>query len=257
MSEVQSVQSAPLAKAVVIVGVSHNPGLGFAIARKFAESGHAVGIIGRQQDRLDACKAAICEAVPSAAVAAATADCTDPEQIKAAFASLQAANGVPDCLCYNVSARPFPPTPVGEIDPARLESEWKTGPFGALLCIQEVLPAMRAAGAGAILFTGASASLRGSARFGTFAVNKCGLRALAQSLAREESPNGVHVAHVVVDAMVDMPVIHGFIEKGFIEATPGRLLDTSSAADVYYQLYSQNSRCFSFEVDIRPHEAQW
>ena len=127
----------------------------------------------------------------------------------------------------------------------------------ALLCVQQVLPAMKAAGTGAILFTGASASLRGSAKFGSFAVNKCGLRALAQSLAREEAPGGVHVAHVVVDAMVDMPVIHDFIEKGFIEAAPGRLLDTGSAADVYWQLYEQDKRCMAFEVDLRPHEAQW
>ena len=70
--------------------------------------------------------------------------------------------------------------------------------------------------------------------------------------------DGVHVAHVVVDAMVDMPVIHGFIEKGFITAdSPRRLLDTAAAAEVFHQLYEQDSRCFSFEVDVRPCEAQW
>ena len=248
--------SAGLAKTVVVVGVSHMPGLGFAVAKKFASSGHAVGMIGRQQDRLDACKAAILEAVPSAQVLGACADATDAEQVKAAFATLKAAHGAPDCLVYNISSRPFPPTPVGEIEPERLLNDWKTGPYAAMMCVQQVLPAMREAGAGAILFTGASASLRGSAKFGAFAVNKCGLRALAQSLAREEMAAGVHVAHIVVDAMVDMPVIHGFIEKGFIDATPGRLLDTSSAADAYYQLYSQDKRCFSFEVDLRPYESQ-
>ena len=148
-------------------------------AKKFASSGHAVGMIGRQQDRLDACRAAILEEVPSAKILGAAADVTDADQCAQAFATLQAAHGDPDCLCYNISSRPFPPTPVGEMDPSRLESDWKTGPYAALLCVQQVLPAMRAAGTGAILFTGASASLRGSAKFGSFAVNKCGLRALA------------------------------------------------------------------------------
>ena len=68
----------------------------------------------------------------------------------------------------------------------------------------------------------------------------------------------MHVAHVVVDALVDMPVIHSFVEKGFIKVdSPQRLLDTDLAADQYYQLYSQDKRCFAFEVDIRPCEAQW
>jgi NAD(P)-dependent dehydrogenase (short-subunit alcohol dehydrogenase family) len=252
-----SATSVSVSKAVVVVGVSYMPGLGYAIAKKFASSGHAVGMIGRQQDRLDACRAAILAECPSAKILGAAADVTDPDQCATAFAALRAAHGDPDCLCYNISARPFPPAPVGAIDPSRLESDWKTGPYAALLCVQQVLPAMKAAGTGAILFTGASASLRGSAKFGSFAVNKCGLRALAQSLAREEAPGGVHVAHVVVDAMVDMPVIHDFIEKGFIEAAPGRLLDTGSAADVYWQLYEQDKRCMAFEVDLRPHEAQW
>jgi NAD(P)-dependent dehydrogenase (short-subunit alcohol dehydrogenase family) len=186
------------------------------------------------------------------------ADATDAEQVAQAFATLKAAHGDPDCLCYNIAARPFPPTQVFDLDPARLESEWKTGPYGALLCVKEVLPAMREAGRGTILFTGASASLKGNAKFGCFAVQKMGLRALAQSLAREEAAGGVHVAHVVIDAMVDMPVIHGFIEKGFIKAdSPDRLLDTDAAAEQYFQLYCQEKRCFTFEVDIRPCEAQW
>ena len=118
--------SANVGKAVVIVGVSHMPGLGFAIAKKFALSGHAVGMIGRQQERLDACRAAILEAVPAAQVLGAVADATDPAQVSRAFTDLKAAHGDPDCLCYNISSRPFPPTPVGETDPARLESDWKS-----------------------------------------------------------------------------------------------------------------------------------
>ena len=110
---------------------------------------------------------------------------------------------------------------------------------------------MRVAKEGSIIFTGASASLRGASGFGTFCVAKTGLRAFAQALAKEEAPNGVHVGHVVVDAMLDMPVIRDFVDK---DISPGRLLDTDAAAEVYYHLASQGKRCMTFEVDVRPHE---
>ena len=213
-----------------------------------------VGIVGRQQDKLDACKAAILAAVPGADVVAVAADATDEVQAASAFATLRQSHGAPSALIYNLSARPFPPTKIEDVTPARLESDWRTGPFGALLCVQQCLPAMKEAKSGTIIFTGASASLRGTGRFGSFAVNKCGLRALAQSLAKESLPDGIHVAHVVVDAMVDMPVIHKFFPDGI---APGRLLDTEAAAEHYWQLHAQDKRCLTFETDIRPLLMDW
>jgi NAD(P)-dependent dehydrogenase (short-subunit alcohol dehydrogenase family) len=140
---------------------------------------------------------------------------------------------------------------VADLNVDRLENDWKTGAYGALLCIHQVLPGMREAGRGAILVTGASASLRGSASFGSFAASKSSLRALSQSLAKEVAPYGVHVAHVVVDALVDLGV------GPSATAPPGRTLDTTAVAQVYHDLYSQDKRCFTFECDVRPHEAQW
>lgn len=244
-------------KSVVIVGVSHSPGLGFAIARKFAREGHAVGILGRHEERLEACKAQILEEISTAQIIGVQADCSKEEEVKNAFGILRAEHGAPDCLVFNMASRPFPPTSIGETSLARLEADWKAGPFAALMCVKEVLPSMRSSGSGTILFTGASASLRGSKNFGSFAVSKCGLRAMAQSLAREEARNGVHVAHIIVDALVDMPVVNKFIEQGMLEATPGRLLDTDFGADVYWQLYSQDKRCWTFEIDIRPSFAEF
>ena len=112
---------------------------------------------------------------------------------------------------------------------------------------------MREQGAGTVLFTGASASLRGSSRFGSFAVSKTGLRALAQSLCKEEAKHGVHVGHVVIDGLVDMPLINKFMP----DASKGRLMDTSAVAEVYWQLHMQDKRCQTFEMDLRPHEAEW
>ena len=186
-------------RAVVVVGVSHSPGLGYAIAKRFCEGGLAVGIIGRQSARLEECKTQILEAVPGAAVTAVTADATEADDVKRAFSELEAKQGPADCLIYNMSSRPFPPTAVEELSSERLLADMKTGPFAALLCVQAVLPAMSAAGRGAIIFSGASASLRGTARFGSFSCAKTSLRALAQSLAKEVGPSGVHIAHVIVD----------------------------------------------------------
>lgn len=277
--------------AAVVVGVSHRPGLGYAIAQRFAEGGMKVGIIGRQEEALKACKAAILAEVPSATVDFCVCDATDPKQVAAAFDGFKDAHGPCDALIYNLSSRPFPPTPIADVTPERarrrsqtedgralpavaacactcrrlsrglrrapwwagLESDWKTGPYSALLCVQQVLPGMRARGAGSVIFTGASASLRGSARFGSFAVAKTGLRALAQSLAKEVATDGVHVSHVVIDCMVDMPVINQF----FPDASKGRMLDTAAAADYYWTLAQQGKRCFAFETDLRPHESQW
>lgn len=140
--------------AAVVVGVSHMPGIGFAVAKRFAQEGLAVGMVGRQQDRLDAAVAAIQSAVEGASVACCAADTTDGEAIKAALEQLKAQHGAPECLVYNVSARPFPPAAVADIDPARLISDWNTGPLGAMYCSQAVLPDMRAAGKGCIIFTG-------------------------------------------------------------------------------------------------------
>lgn len=248
-----SVPPPSAAGVAVVVGVSHSPGIGSSVAKRFAEGGMKVGIIGRQSARLEEVKREILEAVPEADIVCAPCDATDPTAVKQAFQSLKAKQGAPSALIYNLSCRPFPPTEVSSIDPARLESDWRTGPYGALLCVQEVLPAMREQGEGTILFTGASASLRGSKKFGSFAVAKTGLRSLAQSLCKEEGPNGVHVSHVVVDGLVDMPVIQQF----FPDAPPGRKLDPAAVAECYWQLHRQDKRCLAFEVDIRPHLADW
>lgn len=241
--------------AAVIVGVSSSTGLGAAVAERFAKGGMRVGIIGRSQAKLDACRSAILSAAPSADVVAVVADATDEAQISSAFATLRAAHGAPAALVYNVSVYPFPLASVSDTTPARLESDWKSGPFGALLCVQQVLPAMVEARGGTIILTGASASMRGAARFGSFAVAKCGLRALAQSLAKEVLKDGVHVAHVVVDAVLDMEATGKSLMGA--DTPPGKLADPMAVADFYWALHAQKQRCFTFESDLRPFLSSW
>jgi len=237
---------------VIVVGVSYEPGIGFAVAKRFAAEGMKVGMIGRQASRLTAASASIKDSIPGACVDTSVADATNPEEIKVAIAGFEKKHGPCKVLIYNVSARPFPPQEVADCPPERFVEHFNSNVMGALHCVQAVVPQMRETKAGTIIFTGASASWRGTAKFGFFGAAKMGLRSMAQSLAKELNPLGIHVAHVVIDGMVDMPVIHQFVGK-----PPGRMIDTDAIADVYWMLHCQKPHCFTFEIDVRPNAASW
>jgi NAD(P)-dependent dehydrogenase (short-subunit alcohol dehydrogenase family) len=119
---------------------------------------------------------------------------------------------------------------------------------GAFYAAQQVLPAMVEAGRGTILLTGATASLRGSARFSALAVGKFGLRVLAQSMAREFGPQGIHVAHVIIDGQINTPRMR--------ERSPDReehtMLSTGAIAETYWQLHVQDPTAWTLELDLRP-----
>mmetsp|Transcript_14961 Transcript_14961/g.31724 ORF Transcript_14961/g.31724 Transcript_14961/m.31724 type:complete len:209 (+) Transcript_14961:91-717(+) len=193
----------------IIIGVSYMPGLGHAIAKRFAEGGLSVGIIGRNAERLKAVQEDIEASTKDCkGVQFCTADVTDRASLQAAIKSF-AELGEPTVLVYNPSAPPFPPAEVADLDPERLVNDFKTGPVGFLTAVQAVMPAMKAAGKGTILVTGATASLRAAKGLSSFASAKTSLRALSQSLAKEVSAGGIHVAHVIVDGLVDMPIHSG------------------------------------------------
>jgi len=135
------------------------------------------------------------------------------------------------------------------MDPERFESAWRANCLGGFLAAREVLPAMLERGSGTILMTGATAALRGGARFAGLAVGKFGLRALAQSMAREFGPRGIHVAHFVIDGQIATP--------GALEGQPGRgeetFLAPAAIAETYWQVHRQDPSAWSLEVDLRPH----
>ena len=241
MAEIEPVTNG----AVVIVGVSHNPGMGYAVAERFAAGGMNVGIIGRNSEALANCKNSIVSAVPGADVEFVAADATDPSAVASAFATFKSCHGSPDALIYNLSPRPYPPAKVGDLTPERLEADWKTGPYAALLCVNQVLPSMKEKQCGTIIFTGASASLRGSAGFGAFGVAKAGLRSLAQSMAKELNKEGVHVAHVVIDGVVDSPNTRPWGETVMLQ-NPAEL------ADAFMMLVNQPRSCWSYELMLSP-----
>lgn len=228
-------------RVAVVVGVG--PGLGGAVARRFARGGFTVALVAR---KLESSKP-LEEAIKSAGGEARgfAIDATNPKSVEEGFASIKSALGSPDVLVYNAGA--FVPGSVLDASPEAFESAWKGNCFGGFLVARACVPAMVERGHGTVIFTGATASLRGSANFSCLAVGKFGLRALSQSLAREVQPKGVHVAHVICDGPIDSPRVRGMI--------PGRgpetMLDPEAIAEAYWALHEQAKGAWTLELDVR------
>lgn len=229
-------------KVAAVLGVG--PGLGAAVALRFAREGFAVALLARGQDKLDPVKAQI-DKLGGTAVTVPV-DAGDPAAVAAAFAAVRAELGPPEVLVYNAGA--YQMAGILDITPELFESCWRANCLGGFLAAQQVVPAMLAQGRGTLLFTGATASLRGSARFACLAVGKFGLRALAQSLARELGPRGVHVAHVIIDGQIDTPRLRSAMP----DRDPQTLLSPESIAETYWHLHQQDRTAWTQEIDLRP-----
>ena len=229
-------------KVVAVLGVG--PGLGAAIARRFAGEGFAVALMARREESVAAVREEIedgggeAQPIPT--------DATDPDSVAASFERIRNDLGDPEVFVYNAGA--FQMGGVLEVSPAQFDECFRANCAGAFYAAREVLPAMVEAGHGTILLTGASAALRGKARFSALAVGKFGLRALAQSMAREFGPRGIHVSHVIIDGQINTPSIQ--------EMMPDReehtLLSPDAIAETYWQLHSQDRTAWTLELDLRP-----
>ncbi|CAF4629444.1 unnamed protein product, partial [Rotaria socialis] len=188
-------------KAVaVIIGVG--PGLGASLAKRFAAGGYSIGLIARKESSLQPVQSELEQSGHTAM--SVTADAGDAASIKNAIDTIRKKfDNDPEVLLYNASG--FFYGGILDLKPEVLQAALNTTVIGALAASQEVLPGMIKNGKGTILFTGATASLRGSANFAGFAISKFGLRALGQSMARELGPQGIHVAHIVIDGGIHSP----------------------------------------------------
>lgn len=230
-------------QTAAVVGVG--PGLGSSLAEKFSSEGYDVGIMARNENKLTDVHND-CSSTPGT-VEPYRCDATEPESVRAAFDALRNDFGSPSVLIYNAGA--YEPGGVMEIEPDRFEECWQINCHGGFVTSREVLPSMLENEQGTILFTGATASLRGSDGFSALAVGKFGLRALAQSMAREFGPRGIHVAHVVIDGQIATPTN--------LEEYPDReqetFLDPDAIAENYWQLHQQDRSAWTLELDLRPH----
>ena len=224
------------AGSVLIAGVG--PGLGIALATRFAREGHRVAMLARSPEKL----AALAAQAPDQLVAM-PCDVTDPAAVSAAFEETEQRLGPLACAVFNVGA--FRPGPIVDIAPADFEHCWRVGAFAGFLVGQAAARRMAPRGSGTILFTGATASLRGAANFANLASPKFALRALAQSMARELGPRGVHVAHVIVDGQIGVTVAGD-------GRVPDSRLATAAIAEVYLDLHRQQRSAWTQEIDLRP-----
>jgi NAD(P)-dependent dehydrogenase (short-subunit alcohol dehydrogenase family) len=222
----------------LVVGVG--PGLGAALSRRFARGGLHVAVAARRAARL-------ADLAGEIGGRAYDCDATDEASVERLFAAVAEAQGAPEVVVYNAGA--FLRKPVVETDAAEFERSWRILCLGGFLVGRAAARAMLPGGRGSILFTGATASLRGGANFANLAVGKFGLRALAQSMARELGPQGIHVAHVVIDGQIADATRPGR-EPGARSADA--LLAPDAIAETYWQLHKQDRSAWTLELDLRP-----
>ncbi len=222
-------------KTALIVGTG--PGLSASLARLFAKHGLQVAMAARDPDKLQ-------KLAEETAGATFACEATEPEEVAALFEVVIATQGVPDIVVYNASARAR--GPVTDLIPAEVARAIAVSAFGGFLVAQQAARHMAARGSGAILLTGASASVKGYPNSSAFAMGKFALRGLAQSMARELSPKGVHVAHFVIDGG-----IRG-ANRPVPDANPDSLLDPDAIAETYWQIANQPRSAWTWEVELRP-----
>jgi len=226
-----------------VVGVG--PGNGSAIARRFAAQGYAVALLARHGDRLadlerelDGARAYSCDA-------------TDAGQVKETFARIEREMGPVNVLVHNAGSGHF--KNFDDTTPADFEADWKINALGLLLTGQAVVPQMRRQGCGAIVVIGATASLTGNAGFAPFAAAKSAQRSLAQSMARHLDPEGIHVAYVIIDAVVDLPRTRELMP----DKPDGFFAKPEHIAETVWFLSQQPKSAWTFELDLRPFGEKW
>lgn len=227
--------------------------IGSAIVRRFAERGLTVCAARRNGDKLND----LVDEMTAAGqrVHAFSCDARKEEEVEALFARTEADIGPLEVVVFNVGAN----VPLGilDTDVRKFHKIWEMACFAGFLTGREAARYMTRRGEGTILFTGATASVRGAAGFAAFASAKHGLRALAQSMARELGPQNIHVAHVIVDAGVDTEwVSNMFPNFDELKATDG-IVDPYDLAANYVTLYDQPRNCWTFEMDVRPWKENW
>jgi NAD(P)-dependent dehydrogenase (short-subunit alcohol dehydrogenase family) len=225
----------PRYETALIVGVGH--GLSASLARLFASEGLRLAVAARDIEKLAGLSA-------ETAAHAFACDATVPDQVARLFEAVEARIGIPDIVVYNASGRTR--GPVVDLVPADVEHGIAVSAFGGFLVAQQAARRLLPKRNGAIVLTGASASVKGYAQSASFAMGKFALRGLAQSLARELSPQGIHVAHFVIDGAIRNP--------GRVEAPdkPDSRLDPDAVARTYLDILKQDRSAWTWEVEIRP-----
>jgi NAD(P)-dependent dehydrogenase (short-subunit alcohol dehydrogenase family) len=237
--------------SAVIVGVGAERGLGAALCRRFAADGYHVLVAGRTPDRIGQVAQTIRAAGGSAEPV--MADTTIEADVMRLFdRAMTPGDGVSpvDLVVYNAGNNRR--MEFRELSAALFEDFWRVGCFGGFLVGREAARRLVPLGRGTLIFTGASASLRGKPGFAHFSAAKAGLRMVAQSMAREYGPLGIHVAHVVIDGAIDGERLRTGRSRSLKERGKDGLLGIDAIAEAYWQIHRQPRSAWSHEIDLRP-----
>jgi len=236
---------------VLIVGTGD--AIGSAIARKFASAGYTVCGARRNVEKLDGLNKEITSF--GGTFHPFKFDARKEEATENLFAKIEKDIGPLDVVVFNVGAN----VPMGilQTDSRKFFKIWEMACFAGFLTGREAARVMLPRKKGTIIFTGATASMRGAAGFAAFASAKHGLRALAQSMARELGPQGIHVGHIVIDAAVDTPWIKEFLPDYDAKKAKDGIVNPDDLATLYLQMHEQPRTAWTFEMDIRPWVEKW
>ena len=232
--------------SAIIIGAG--PGLGSSLAKKFAKEGHHVFAVRRERNSREL--NLLCNEINESGglATARPSDARDEEQVKNLFSEV-AKSGQIDLVVFNIGANVF--FPIEDTTSRVFRKIWEMGTFAGFLVGREAAKYMK--NKGTIIFTGATASMRGGSGFAAFSSAKFGLRAVAQSLARELGPKGIHVVHTIIDGAIDHPWIkENFPEIYKLKKVDG-ILKPDDIAEAYYNLHIQKKNAWTHELDLRPY----
>ena len=227
----------------VVTGVG--PGTGTALARRFAKGGYRVALLARNEQRI----AELAQALPGSK--AYVCDVSDPAQIDATLDAVERDLGTPSVLVHNAVGGAF--GSFLDIDPQILNRNFQVNTMGLLYLARRLAPAMVKAGKGAIMVTGNTSALRGRAGFAGFAPTKAAQRILAEAMARDLGPKGVHVAYLVIDAVIDVP----WARQRYKDKPDDFFIQPSAIAEEIWHVAHQDRTAWSFNVELRPYGETW
>ena len=227
----------------LVTGVG--PGTGAAIARRFSRGGYAVAMLARNRQRLDD----LAREIPNAR--AYPCDVTDEAALDATLAAVRAELGAPKVLIHNAVGGAF--GNFMEIEPEVLNRNFQVNTMALLYLARRLAPAMVAAREGAIIASGNTSAMRGRSAFAGFAPTKAAQRILAESIARELGPKGVHVAYVLIDAVIDLE----WTRKRFADKPDEFFITPAAIADEIWHVAHQDRSAWSFNVEVRPFAEMW
>ena len=227
----------------LVTGVG--PGTGRAMVQRFATGGYRVAMLARSRDRLDA----LAREIPD--TLAVVCDVADESQVDGAVAEVRAKLGAPEVLLHNAVGGWF--GNFLDVDPAILNQNFQVNTMGLLYLARRLAPSMIDAGKGAIVATGNTSAIRGKADFAAFAPSKAAQRILAESMARSLGPKGVHVAYVLIDAVIDLE----WTRRMRSDKPDEYFIKPEDIADEVWHVVHQKRSAWSFNVEIRPFGEQW